>query len=73
MFLVTVATTCGAHERETDCAPKLSCQPSCEHPNGTVCPRLCEVNSCVCEPGFVRDNNNNLECIDPSECTSNSK
>jgi hypothetical protein len=68
-----MAKSCGPNEKETDCAPIISCQPSCEHPNGTACPRICDTNSCVCEQGFVRDNNNNLECVNPLQCTINSK
>jgi hypothetical protein len=55
---------------EVDCAPLQSCQPSCDNPNGTACPRICDVNSCICKEGFVRDNNNNLQCIEQTQCNT---
>ncbi len=64
---------CGLNEVRIDCAPALSCQPSCANPNGTTCPRICKRGLCVCKDGYVRDNNKNYQCIEPSQCISPSK
>ena len=42
-----------------------NCEASCTNPNPTCNPYSC-VPACVCQPGFVRDQNG--ECIDPAAC-----
>ncbi|CAF1453588.1 unnamed protein product [Adineta steineri] len=65
----TKSSTCGSNEVPAgSCGSISSCQPSCENPNGTVCPEICEPNSCNCKNGFVRDNSNNLQCIPKTKC-----
>lgn len=64
-----IAQNCGSNEEQTDCGSPISCQPSCDEPNGKPCPRQCIINACMCKEGFVRDNNNNNQCIDPTECS----
>ncbi|CAF1260550.1 unnamed protein product [Adineta steineri] len=65
----TKSSTCGSNEVPAgSCGSISSCQPSCENPKGTVCPDICEPNSCNCKNGFVRDNSNNLQCIPQTKC-----
>ncbi len=71
IFLVVIAKDCGLNEIETDCAPLQSCQRSCNQPNGTACPRICIINSCICKEGFIRYSKNNLTCIEPTQCEKN--
>ncbi len=73
MFLVLMAEGCASNEIKTNCAPPQSCQPSCDNPDGMVCPLMCDTHSCVCKEGFIRDNDNNFQCVKPSQCTINSK
>ncbi|CAF3486129.1 unnamed protein product [Rotaria sp. Silwood1] len=67
--LVT-AQDCGPNEIKVDCASSSSCQPSCRKPNGVLCPRICDLNSCVCKDGFVRDDEHDLECIEQTQCNT---
>jgi len=68
--LMIKAQSCDANEIQLDCAPAISCQPSCSRPNGAPCPRkrICIINGCICKPGYVRNDLNNNECIRQSEC-----
>lgn len=63
-----MARHCGPNEYEIECAPLLSCHPTCDKPNGTPCPRVCDVNACVCNEGFIRDHRQDLLCIPLSGC-----
>ena len=49
-----------------ECAQDLSCQPSCQEPMGTSCPRMCGRIPCECKEGFLRDNN--LTCVLVDQC-----
>ncbi|CAF1294715.1 unnamed protein product [Rotaria sordida] len=62
------AQGCGPNEIQVNCASLQSCQPTCEKPQGMLCPRVCAINSCVCKDGFVRDDENNLQCIEQTQC-----
>ncbi len=64
------AVDCGPNEIETNCAPLRRCQQSCLKPNGTVCPRICDANSCICKEGFVRDDRNPSQCIEQAQCNT---
>lgn len=69
MFLIDIAYDCGLNEIQVKCAPRLSCQPSCNEPKGKLCPRrFCDLNGCICKDGFLRDNNNNFQCINSTQC-----
>ncbi|CAF2537921.1 unnamed protein product [Rotaria sp. Silwood2] len=65
------AQDCGPNEIKLDCAPLLSCQPSCSNLHGLVCPRVCALNQCICRNGFVRDDQNDLQCIEQTHCNTN--
>lgn len=67
-ILVTTAVNCGSNEVSAPCSPDISCQPSCNHRAGISCPRDCDLTSCVCQDGYIRDDN--LQCIEESQCDS---
>ena len=67
-YLVSMAKHCGLNESDMPCAPSLSCQPTCDEPDGFPCPRACDLSACVCSEGFIRNNRNDLQCIPQSEC-----
>jgi hypothetical protein len=50
----------------SECGAYESCQKTCENPTGPmICPRIC-APGCVCQDGFVKDNNGN--CIKVEDC-----
>ncbi|XP_055610869.1 chymotrypsin inhibitor-like [Uranotaenia lowii] len=57
------ADSCGPNSHWNDCGS--SCEPSCKDPEPTYCNADC-VPQCVCESGYVQDDNKN--CILLSEC-----
>ncbi len=63
---------CGPNEIKVNCAPLQSCQPSCDNPNGLVCPLMCSLNSCVCKEGFIRYSTTNMTCVEKTQCKKES-
>ncbi len=67
LILATTKINCDLNEKYVECGRPISCQPSCDQPQGRKCPRMCSLATpCVCEEGFVRDGN--LKCINQSQC-----
>jgi hypothetical protein len=68
LILATTAPRCGVNEKQLECAPEISCQPSCDQPAGRQCPRMCSLTPCVCEKGFIRASSDNETCIEKTKC-----
>lgn len=72
---------CPKNEKNTSCAYATSCQATCSKPQGgnmteatgfNICSwQVCDVSSCVCNDGFIRDDKT-LQCIPIDDCPTTS-
>lgn len=68
LFLVSRAADCSVNEKYVECARDISCQPTCDKPQGTACPRACGITSCECQDGYIRVSKDNQTCIAIGNC-----
>lgn len=69
-FIVITAEDCGPNEVNVDCERPITCQPSCDNPNGTSCSTFRCSEGCHCKDGFIRASHTDMTCIRMDQCNN---